>query len=203
MSAVRICAAADIECSRGCGRGECRREVQGEPIKKTGWPPGMLQDDDRGLSRWLASTPNARQEAREAATEAEVRAVMGKAGFDPQATSWSGGIEEMRHVIAAAQSPSQPLVEVQEPIGEVWVGSAHRDGFAIFWKEGHQFTDGIHKLYAAPVRVLPLTDFHRDAIWQRYCPGEDFTPAHEAFSKGIEDAHGISSSAPGGDGRTE
>ena len=34
---------------------------------KTGWPPGLLQDDDRGLSRWFASRPDARREAREAA----------------------------------------------------------------------------------------------------------------------------------------
>lgn len=64
----------------------------------------------------------------------------------------------------AAQSPSQPLVEVQEPIGEVWVGSAHRDGFAIFWKEGHKFGDGIHQLYAAPVRGLPLTEIQVEEI---------------------------------------
>ena len=31
---------------------------------KTGWPPGLLQDDDRGLSRWLASRPDARYQLR-------------------------------------------------------------------------------------------------------------------------------------------
>lgn len=31
---------------------------------KTGWPPGMLQDDDRRLSRWLASRPGARHQVR-------------------------------------------------------------------------------------------------------------------------------------------
>ena len=34
---------------------------------KTGWPPGLLQDDDKGLSKWLSKTPNAKQEARDAA----------------------------------------------------------------------------------------------------------------------------------------
>lgn len=29
-------------------------------MAKTGWPPGMLQDDDRKLSRWFASRPGAR-----------------------------------------------------------------------------------------------------------------------------------------------
>ena len=32
---------------------------------KTGHPPGLLQDDCRKLSKWLASRVNARQEARE------------------------------------------------------------------------------------------------------------------------------------------
>ncbi len=31
---------------------------------KTGWPPGMLQDDSSGLSRWLASKPDAREVVR-------------------------------------------------------------------------------------------------------------------------------------------
>jgi hypothetical protein len=35
-----------------------------DPIK-TGWPPGMLQDDSQGLSRWLASKPDARRRVRE------------------------------------------------------------------------------------------------------------------------------------------
>lgn len=34
---------------------------------KTGHPPGLLQDDDRGLSKWLAGKPDARRRAREAA----------------------------------------------------------------------------------------------------------------------------------------
>lgn len=35
--------------------------------KRTGWPPGLLQDDDRKLSKWLASRPGARRVAREVA----------------------------------------------------------------------------------------------------------------------------------------
>jgi hypothetical protein len=44
---------------------------------KTGWPPGMLQDDCRALSRWLASRIDSRQQAREAA------AAISKARRDP------------------------------------------------------------------------------------------------------------------------
>jgi hypothetical protein len=41
---------------------------QGE---RTGWPPGLLQDDSRALSRWFASKPDARRRAREAAQQAQ------------------------------------------------------------------------------------------------------------------------------------
>jgi len=37
---------------------------------KTGWPPGMLQDDSRELSKWLASKPDARKNVREAMEDA-------------------------------------------------------------------------------------------------------------------------------------
>lgn len=36
---------------------------------KTGWPPGLLQDDCKGLSKWLASRPDARRRVREALDE--------------------------------------------------------------------------------------------------------------------------------------
>lgn len=39
---------------------------------RTGWPPGLLQDDSRGLSKWLASKPDARLRAREAAADARL-----------------------------------------------------------------------------------------------------------------------------------
>ena len=39
---------------------------------KTGWPPGLLQDDDRKLSRWFSSRPDARLRVRERC--AEIRA---------------------------------------------------------------------------------------------------------------------------------
>lgn len=31
-----------------------------------GCPPSLLQDDSRGLSKWLSRTPNAKQDARDA-----------------------------------------------------------------------------------------------------------------------------------------
>lgn len=38
---------------------------------RTGWPPGLLQDDDRGLSKWFASKPDARRLVRERCKEIE------------------------------------------------------------------------------------------------------------------------------------
>lgn len=35
----------------------------------TGWPPGLLQDDSRALSRWFANKPDARRRVREACAE--------------------------------------------------------------------------------------------------------------------------------------
>ena len=43
------------------------RLAQPEQGGKTGWPAGMLQDDSRELSKALASKPDAKQHAREAA----------------------------------------------------------------------------------------------------------------------------------------
>ena len=34
--------------------------------KRTGWPPGLLQDDCRALSKWFAAQPDAKRRACEA-----------------------------------------------------------------------------------------------------------------------------------------
>ena len=38
-------------------------------VATTGWPEGLMQDDDRGLARWFASRADARRLAREAAQD--------------------------------------------------------------------------------------------------------------------------------------
>lgn len=40
-----------------------------EAPAKTGWPPGLLQDDSKGFSQWLAAKPDARVRVREVAAE--------------------------------------------------------------------------------------------------------------------------------------
>jgi hypothetical protein len=44
-----------------------------EPPPRTGWPPGLLQDDCRPLSRWFASRIDARWVVRQVAAEIEVK----------------------------------------------------------------------------------------------------------------------------------
>ena len=39
-----------------------------------------------------------------------------------------------------------------------------------------------------PAAVQPLTDFHVDLIFQRYCTKADITPELLAFARGIEEA---------------
>lgn len=38
----------------------------------TGWPPGLLQDDCAGLSKWLADKPDARRLVREKCLEIDM-----------------------------------------------------------------------------------------------------------------------------------
>lgn len=38
---------------------------------KTGWPPGLLQDDSKKFSKWLASKPDARHIVRQVARDIE------------------------------------------------------------------------------------------------------------------------------------
>jgi hypothetical protein len=48
---------------------------------KTGWPPGLLQDDCRSLSRWFAVRPDARRRVRERC--AEIRHLPGTSRHPP------------------------------------------------------------------------------------------------------------------------
>lgn len=54
-------------------RAAAQEALQGP--QRTGWPPGLLQDDSREFSRWLSSRPDAPRHARDAAAAiTEVRA---------------------------------------------------------------------------------------------------------------------------------
>ena len=57
--------AAALEASR-VSQAKAKRENAEQNGGMTGWPPGMLQDDSRELSRALANAPHARQHVKEA-----------------------------------------------------------------------------------------------------------------------------------------
>lgn len=46
--------------------------------EKTGWPPGLLQDDCKKLSRWLASRLDARHVVRQVCAEIASEAILEK-----------------------------------------------------------------------------------------------------------------------------
>jgi hypothetical protein len=65
--------------------------IKGEHMT-TGWPPGLLQDDERKLSRWLASRPDALYQLRKNMTQ-DIIAMAREAGihhaFDSEG-HWDG-----------------------------------------------------------------------------------------------------------------
>lgn len=69
---------------------------------RTGYPPGMLQDDDRKLSKALASKPDAMRNAREAV--ADIRAATLAAPTAP-ATAWKAGNEFLPYHPSASHVP--------------------------------------------------------------------------------------------------
>jgi hypothetical protein len=88
--------------------------INNEP---TGWPPGMLQDDSRELSQALASKPDARMHAREAAeawTDEQILSVCyDTIGYDGglQTVNESDLLQLGRALASPQSSPVAPDVE--------------------------------------------------------------------------------------------
>jgi hypothetical protein len=77
----------------------------------TGWPPGLLQDDERKLSRWLASRPDALYQLRKNMTQDEINRMAREAdglgyihdaGDDPH--KWEFTVTELQAFAALAQA---------------------------------------------------------------------------------------------------
>ncbi|MES2910554.1 MAG: hypothetical protein V4718_04145 [Pseudomonadota bacterium] len=156
---------SDTECLHRCGSGACHLENGG----KTGWPPGLLQDDSKGLSRWLSSKPDARQVVKNDAKDTMTTQppAQGLPGL-PYNGPWKQGDEflpyhpKASHIgpdhrdgwnacywacIAASQAgrAAEPVAEIGSDATLYWVGS--RPVAEIFRKHGLKKGD---KLYAAP-----------------------------------------------------
>ena len=75
---------------------------------RPGWPPGLLQDDDKKLSKWLASRPDSMLHAREAA--AAIEKPMTTDTPKHGTVRWTG--DDGRHVIASPSAPIFPIVSM-------------------------------------------------------------------------------------------
>ena len=68
----------------------CKRQPE-----RTGWPAGLLQDDDRKLSKWLASKPDAKHVVDMAQPEQE------PVGFAVMERPWVGLTDDEIYTLAA------------------------------------------------------------------------------------------------------
>ena len=68
----------------------------------TGWPPGLLQDDERKLSRWLASRPDALYQLRKNMTQEDIIAMAREAELHCHVKLTENGlfIEDLKHFAA-------------------------------------------------------------------------------------------------------
>jgi hypothetical protein len=88
----------------------------------TGWPPGLLQDDDRKLSRWFAGRPGARGQVDE---------LHGLPELAPQGSGIDGEAR-VRTVLAwPALDVQQPAEDVQQASGGQAGGDGGSGGVAI------------------------------------------------------------------------
>ena len=85
---------------------------------RTGWPPGLLQDDDKGLSKALASTPGAMLHAREAAAAIQIQACRPE---DRAMLGTQAGAELVKMATAALadEQPTLNLGQIVERIGVI------------------------------------------------------------------------------------
>ena len=68
-------------------------EGLGVMVAKTGWPPGLLQDDCRALSKWLAGRLGARQQIKENTMNAEPMAYVAADPEQPGA-AWACCVDD-------------------------------------------------------------------------------------------------------------
>lgn len=92
---------------------------------KTGWPPGLLQDDDRNLSRWFASRPGARYQVRKNIMEQQ----QPEAQQEPVAWQWLDTGTFRKSLPASAEPGAwRPLYTTAPAEQRQWV---ELDGFDI------------------------------------------------------------------------
>jgi hypothetical protein len=107
---------------------------------KTGWPPGLLQDDDRKLSRWLASRPDARYQLRmnmklEQLFTAEELALIDSGEYRPGRAVLDAKLDLLE---AAEREACAKAYEAEADTWEAWpqAGAAKRKGAAAIRARG-------------------------------------------------------------------
>ena len=163
---------------------------------KTGWPPGLLQDDCKDLSKWLSKHPDARRRVREALADhigdANKMAEQQAQGCDYCNNPQYAGIECKN---CGREQPAQQQEPVAVYVGETWCGSVVR-----LYEDLPLETP----LYTSPQPGNPLTDEQIKLIMDgRGEEGDDdyVKPAFDPFgiseddlmnfARAIEAAHGI------------
>lgn len=143
---------------------------------RPGWPPGLLQDDDKKLSKWLASRPDSMLHAREAAAAIEKPMITDTPTLE--------ALRQCRNALAYYRDEctgAEPSASVFARMVDGAIAAAdaalsvQAEPFA-YWAQsdlGRVFSDGPggmglqwHPLYAtpqppAPVPAVPMSDEER------------------------------------------
>ena len=147
---------------------------------KTGWPPGLLQDDCRGLSKWLASRPDARQRLREALAEQEqdtdchAQGICQRSGYcivqrkPLTETSAERTLKRMGYTDCGAELWKPPLGDPAQP--------SLPTNAEIAWKMGYEAgkceANGVLDAILPPSLVKPVGIVSHlvkgDVVWQRW-----------------------------------
>ena len=94
----------------------------------TGWPPGLLQDDSKRLSKWLAYQPNAKQLVRERCAEIEDESMHKTTHELINEIRWyitaNGGENPATHLLTQA---AKSLQQQAHELASVGAGSNYRD----------------------------------------------------------------------------
>ena len=109
---------------------------------KTGWPPGLLQDDSKQLSKWLASKPDARQKVREALDKKAENAR--ELGLDYEPASEEDCRAATGLIAFVSKQQPAPAAPVQEPV----VDHSCKDTYELIMKWADIYAAQTGNLYA-------------------------------------------------------
>ncbi len=86
---------------------------------RTGWPPGLLQDDDRKLSKWFATRPGSRYQLRKNTMNQEIIRMAKSCGINFHQAGWPE-LERFFHM--AQETEREACAKVCEDIDSEYEG---------------------------------------------------------------------------------